>query len=1111
MKKTIIAIIAVLLVCVLCFALFACNNNNNENSNNNQQTTDTNKDKNKDKDKDKDKDQDKGIERTADNMGDYEACTDLMLTYVDQYLTNNATDNLDVSTALQTAVNKQAAALAGEPISSIKVALVDGTYKISFVYKDKSTFVYYDTSAEAAYDFTARKAERGEYAGYAFASDGDSIAFLTSLADVYNAFLRTFQDAIDEGTAFGEDYKLAATGGSAKGYTFGGSVEGAFFLNYGVGDGQIGPISYGLRLEGVLGYDAKDTEVALEVIDEQANKAVVGLYYQNTTVYLMIDVNGYSVKQYLDQADLNAIFGDVLGASFAAECEHNYVNGYCTKCGKVEPPAKSGEPFYKHEPNYTSFKDAASDLTGGNEIVGTVVGIVGALTTNRSSQISGGTRYQYKIELGTLLDKILSNPVLSPLLSGVLNPITESILPQFDIGSFKGVGGDLVLSFDVKGEKLAGVQVSYNVAQKDFRWNKEDKESKIYGPVNVAITVKDFAIDSEKTITIENKSKYEYFSPMNGEITADITYADANDDSLDGDYKLIARAEFNPFTIFRGGEQRDGEAEIILDKADGSKFAHVYIHDFTYTEADGYDCTVTVYYDGKYYQTLASQSDFFTNVFADFVMPLVSRDTDSNLAFISSYVWDLIDQFSKPYTYADFCEDYEKYEAELNALAVTKVMTKEVVGADGKKTTLVVMENGEPKIYPSSTWLDDIKSKALYDIDAVKKSVGEESEKSELKAAIKAVASITAEAKSEYSAQLKLEGKDDSFFEGFNLMAILTNFSDLKGLFVKDDFSAANPSVFDYKLDLTDPQLWVNLDYKAYNSVIDILKLAIPKLQDLDATAATVKVDMNYKAANKDKLAVNVAYKDYLVDVLVDWSDCFDDNGFKSTCTMKADITVKIPNEQKKVITYLYAVEAKFVKWDEDEGTITVTFKESDGETVRIASDTFVEAVITQDWDGKEYRGFDVKLTLNSRKADGTGMNAAHVYAIEGKYDPESGMYSFGIAEFGDEENGIVLKGGNVKFDFDKTNKLSFDIPAPVVSFDCGAKMGEKDVSISVKNLTIANWGKDVNIKGIDTTNEEIIANTAEVKAADAALYDVIVDLFGGFFYSAPVVEGGVE
>ena len=839
----------------------------------------------------------------------------------------------------------------------------------------------------------------------------------------------------------------------------------------------------------------------------------------------------YQQKYYLDNADINAIVAGVLGDIWADECEHVYADGYCTKCGKVEPEEADADPFYMHAPNYKTLSDALSDLTGGNSMVGTVVKIVSPLLVSRSTSVGSNTRYMYQIDLDALIKKLLGNSVLGPMIAGAVNPVIESIFPELDLGSFQGVGGTLTLSFDVTGGSnatLAGAQVAYNVAQKDFRWNKNDAEQKLYGPVNAAITVSDFAIGEQTVESAKvNTSKYTYFSPLNGQITADVAYVDNSDpeSDLNGNYKLIARADFNPFTLFAGDETRDGAAEIILEKENGEPFFQAYIHDFTYkkvartyqykyddkdhnevqvkyqdfAEGDAYeyqwDCTVTVYYDGVYYETKASQSDFFKDTFVDFILPLVSRDTTSNLKAISDYVWELIDQFSKDYTVDDFNADVRDYVAEINDLKVTKHAYKITkVTKEGK----TVEEKEDLGVMDSSTFLDNIKSAAIANIRAASTNVADSKEAR--KAAKKEIARIVKQAKSDYNAQLKLEGKNDSIFNGMNIIALVSNFSDLKGLFIGEE-GAANPKWFDYKLSLTDPQLHVDLDYKAYNAVIDILKNAIPKLEDLTRDAATVKVEMNTKDY-EGKIWVNVAYGDYEVDVLIDGKDCIDIEkdekgnvkGIKlaSTCKISADVTINGPEKTN----YVYALTIDVKNWDKNNGTITVSFKESDGKNVTKASDEFVKMVITQSWSGDEYVGFDIALTVASRGED--GMNDSRVYNISGKH--KNNMYVLGI-----EEVGAELGIGNFTGSVDWVNTLSFGIPTPSCGFSFSAKMGEKDVKVDVTNLKIASWGAEMTgalaIEGIDTDGKEIIRNAAGDRAMDAALFDVVEDLFGGFFY----------
>ena len=1091
MKKTLIFVIAILLVVVLSMTLFACNKDKG-NTNNNGDNTNTNTDTGTKPGGNGGSTTNTGKALAWEELGTNEAPTTQLLTYADQYLTNNATETKDVSKTLESALKSQANTLEGKPIENISVKLdTDGCYSVTFTYKSKDTYTYHVEG-----ELEARVAEPGVYAGYAVTKDMESVDFDASLAVVYNAFLRTMQKAIEEGGDFGEDYKASALAGEKKkGYTFGGSVEAAFMFNYGVGDGQIGPMSYGLKVYGTLGYEAADTEVAIEVIDEQEDVVVCGLYYQEATLYLSINVGDYKQKYYLDDADINAIVAGILGDIWADECEHEYEDGYCTKCGKVEPEEADAEPFYEHAPNYKKLSDALSDLTGGNAMVGTVVKIVSPLLVSRQVAVGNDTRYIYQIDLDALIKKLLGNSVLGPMIAGAVNPVIESILPDLDLGSFQGVGGTLTLSFDVTGGKdatLAGAQVAYNVAQKDFRWNKNDTEQKLYGPVNAAITVKDFAIDSDTAINLNTKG-YTYFSPMNGEITAEVAYIDNADEEsvLNGIYDVVARAEFNPFTLFAGDDTRDGAAEIIVTKQGGSKFLHVYIHDFTCIEG-AWDSTVTVYYDkdgtgadGHYYETLASQSDFFIDVFEDFILPLVSRDTDSNLKPISDYVWELIDQFSKEYTVDEFNDYVAEAVAEINALEVTKHDIE--VKADGSEVDHGVMD--------SSKFLDKIKSDAIAAIRVA--STGVEDTSDARKAAKKEIGDIVKQAKSDYNAQLKLEGKNESIFDGMNIIALVSNFSDLKGLFIGEN-GAANPTWFDYKLDLSDPQLHANLDYKAYNAVIDILKLAIPKLEDLSRDAATVKVEMNTEGY-EGQMWVKVAYGDYTVESLVDIKDCIvteEDGSIKlaSTCKMTADLAITGPETN-----YVYALTADIKGWDKNNGTITISFKESDGARVKTATDEFVKMVITQSWDKDEYIGFDVVLTLNSRKADGSGLNEAHVYNISGKH--EDGMYVLGI-----EECGITLGWGKFSYDFDERNALSFDIPAPYCSYTYTAKMGTEDIKMVISDLKLAKWGSEMTgasaIEGIDTDGKEVIRNTEDSKAMDAALYDVIEDLFEGFFYN---------
>ena len=298
MKKTLIVIIAVLLVVVLSFSLFACNNKDKDKNNGNS----TNENTDNTGTKPGGTTTSTGKQLSWEELGTNEAPTVQLLTYADQYLTNNATDARDISKTLQSALQSQANTLEGKPIEKVAVQLEsDGFYSVTFTYKTKDTYTYHVEGA-----LQARVAESGVYAGYALTKDMETVDFDKSLGIVYNAFLRTVQQAIEEGGDFGEDYKASAIAGEKKkGYTFGGSVEAAFTFNYGVGDGQIGPMSYGLRIYGTLGYEAEDTEVAIEVVDEQQDKVVGGLYYKDATLFLAsttttnvtININSSTIKE----------------------------------------------------------------------------------------------------------------------------------------------------------------------------------------------------------------------------------------------------------------------------------------------------------------------------------------------------------------------------------------------------------------------------------------------------------------------------------------------------------------------------------------------------------------------------------------------------------------------------------------------------------------------------------------------------------------------------------------------------------------------------------------------------------------------------------------------
>lgn len=1109
MKKTLIVIIAVVLVLVLSLSLFGCNKKDNQQEQNGGEQQQQQQEPN-------------GKTLTADQLGEFKEATDLVVNYADQYIVNNATDKLDNSKNMENDIKKNLSSLGGKSISKVAVKLEsDNCYSLTFTYKNKDTYTYH-----VAKKLQAQVANNGVAAGYGFDASGTSADFLSSMADVYNALLRTIQQAIEKGKAFGSDYELAATGKDATGTTFGGSVKGAFTLNYGEGEkagtSMIGPVSYGLKVYGKLGYSAKDTQVAIEVIDELKELTVVGLYYigaetaENCKLYLDLNIPqekgaNYQQKVYINNADLNTLIGNLLGGVFKGQCKHDYKNGYCTKCGAVQPEAPTSDPFYEHEPNYTSIGDAVNDLIN-NENVGIVMSILGTLVKSQTVSISGGTRYQYQLDLGALLDKILGNVTLRGIISGALNPVIEGVLP-LDLGSFRGVGGVLNLSFDVTSDReatLAGVQVAYNVGKKDFRWSAQDEKAKVYGPVNVALTVSDFSLKEQ---TVRVSGNYNYFSPLNAEVSADVKVSEISDEDLIGDYKFVARSDFNPFVLL------DGKAQISITKKGESgayaDFLRIEIDDGKAIQVNGkeeWDWNVLVYYavTDSFYQTRTSQSDIFKKLGTEFFLPLVSEDSTSVVAPISDYVWELIHQFSQPYDYtADFLPAVASAKADVNKLAVP-------AGKEGSK-------------WLNDTGDDSIKAKALANIDAEAATVNAKSTKAELKAAIKKIKSIASEAKSDFNAQLKLEGKNDSVMEGFNFMELAKKLGDLLDLFMKNkdaDHNAEMAKYFDYVIDFEggDYQLFADLDYNVYNKFITLLQAGIPKLQKFDRSAATVKAYVNYGEDYKGQLKVVVEYDGTTVDVYVNIKDCFekvnvldeetgepklDKDGknvttwkLVSTCTMSADVFVGTTDGN-----YVYKLVAEFKNWDKENGQINISFKESDGKNVTAASQEFAKAAIIQHWDGEDYKGFDLTLTLASRNKETNNLNPAHTYVLKGstKNDMYYLTFDFDANSTADD---ILLGIGNFKHDTDKVNKLSFDIEAPYCDISFEAKMGADHVRMDFTNLKLANWGAEVEFAAaLSTADKTMYTNETEENVTDAKLYEIITNILRKFAYAEVEAE----
>ena len=913
----------------------------------------------------------------------------------------------------------------------------------------------------------------------------------------------------------------------------------------------------------------------------------------------------YKHNIYIDQADINALVTHFIDAYLADadkrehNCKHEtIVDDHCEGCGKyicqhvdIDPNVKndkadckcykcgatmhlddgktldkSGKPTDKADnnicdvcgktidilknSNYGKFSKVLSDL--GISAGSIISNMLDKLVSSTSTKLSnGGTRYQYSIDIEALLTEV--EPLIKKLEG--FDEITGEILPQFDITSFKGVGGTLLLSADLsKGKQptLTGFQLAYNVAQKDFRWSKNDAEGTIYGPVNVAITADSVSIGEVQDVGTKANVEYTYFNPLNGEVTAEVTLTEKLGESVVSNvYELDAKAAFNPFVLGLAGIKEtssnvDGSAEIILTKkTDKTVYLHVWIHNLTVTKAEGkkdaWDCTVDVLFDGKYYTSKASESDFFKKLGKEFFIGQVFDNRNSVIATIRDYVEELIAQFKQDDpTQKDF-EDY-------------------------KQDVLTEVNKWAPGDGVGSTFMTAIKNKALNDIRAAAWDAATETEsgaKAAYKKSCENVAKIYAEAKKEYKDQEKWENRTGvGAFDGFNIVKLLTNFGDVKEFVVAGklnnkqffDLKLGGQSISaeDFELDITNltPSLWLDLDYNVYNKVMALLRVALPNLPTFDANAATVKVDMNYTQANHSKLVATIAYDKVTVEINASLVALFaadgkvDPNG-KITCTVKVtydkdvynfDGTIKLndwleyvlvtdeeetaeaadqadgdivaaPEVYKTVIkpngsivatlnttikgkqyNYEVALTLKGWDWDKKSGSATVTFKEGDDATKKdgkIVMQQFVEAVYTL---GEN--NFDLTLSLASRNTTTNELNDAYHFDIKGSYngDEDHPVVDLEIASVG-EDNGFDLSLGAYYAGQNENGYMPLGIADPIVGVTVGLGYNGNKLTVAVDNLTIASWTKAVTITGFTTDNLVVAGDF------DSNLYKAVTDI----------------
>lgn len=506
MKKTLTVIIAIMLIFILCFACVACNNNPKDpvpdTGNNGGDSTGGNT----------------GGDSTGGNTGGDSTGGDstggdstkkdptpqdlhvkeVIDAYASAWLVNNASDG-DLSNSLSSALVKLRDSNYKSIVSGLNVEFNDGNYIIKYKFTDKS---------ESSTSIPASSVNNGHHAGYEYESLGSDMNADTMLGAIINALFRSIEAGANDGADFDEN---------------GIGFDGIAYFDFYYGD-MDESVSYGLRLAGQFGLEAKDTFAAIEAVDAD-NNVLGGLYYEgaenekDTKLYL----NAGEYKYYIDYADINAIVLQIIDminpgegeAVFGAEDEYFY-NKQISKLSDLLPSSYAG-------------------------IVATLLN--GVIPTVSEKEVDNGTQYQVLIDIDSLVNTLISS--FADVIAGV--NIFESLpapFNQLDLSSFQGVGGALLITAVVSNDGLlSDIEVSYNCGVKDFRFSNTDTEAKIYGPINVAIGIKDFNVGLQnKANILPSFEEYTYFSPLNASVTLDTT---VNNEQ----YVTEIVSDVNPFNI----------------------------------------------------------------------------------------------------------------------------------------------------------------------------------------------------------------------------------------------------------------------------------------------------------------------------------------------------------------------------------------------------------------------------------------------------------------------------------------------------------------------------------------------------------------------------------
>lgn len=579
MKKTLTVIIAIMLIFTLCFACVACNNNPKDpvpdTGNNGGDSTGGNTG---------------GDSTGGDSTKKDPTAQDLLVkeiidSYASAWLVNNASDG-DLSNSLSTAIAKVRDDNYQSIVSALSVEFNDGNYIIKYKFTDKS---------ESSTSIPASSVNNGNHAGFVYEDLGSDMNADEMLGAIINALFRSIEAGAEDGADFDKN---------------GIGFDGIAYFDFYYGDMKES-VSYGLRLAGQFGLEAKDTFAAIEAVDAN-NNVLGGLYYEgaekqeDTKLYL----NAGKYKYYIDYADINAIVLQIIDMINPGE-------------GEVVSGAEDA-PFYEMKISKLTDLLAGINLSGFS-IADLVSNLLNdSVPTVSEKEVDNGTQYQVLIDIDDLINGLIGDLAF---ILGNIN-IFESLpapFNQLDLSSFQGVGGSLLITAVVSDEGLlSDIEVSYNCGVKDFRFSNTDTEAKVYGPINLAIGIKDFNVGLQnKANILPSFEEYKYFSPLNASVTLDTT---VNNEQ----YVTEIVSDVNPFNI-------SGSVITFVTKHGDAEFLSGRI-----TPVDG---GVHVKCGEKVLHTTVNELAFSGYESLTYIYGMVLESEDSIFTPIISYINGLITEF----------------------------------------------------------------------------------------------------------------------------------------------------------------------------------------------------------------------------------------------------------------------------------------------------------------------------------------------------------------------------------------------------------------------------------------------------------------------------------